>query len=77
MSDEQQSHIGIALVAATLLALLAIVMADAFGFAFFEDEPIPAESTEKHAHIFAAMASCLNGGSIATKEVIVDCKRRK
>jgi hypothetical protein len=78
MDEEQQSRIGIALFVATLLALFAIVMADAFGFAFFDDVPLPIEEvSEHHAHIFAAMANCLNGGSISTKEVIVDCKRRK
>ena len=73
MDEEQQSRIGIALVAATVLALVAIAAAETFGFVLFEDsssELIVTEAhrqaAERHAHIFAAMAQCLNEPTVIT-----------
>lgn len=71
--DEPQSRIGTALFVAALLAIFAITVAEAFGFIFFEPSDV---AEERHAHIFEAVAACLNGGAIATKEIIVDCKPR-
>lgn len=67
MNEEHPSRIGIALFIATLLALGAIVMAEAFGVVFFEDpkaELVVQEKADQHAHIYSALVACLNGPTI-------------
>ena len=86
MDEEQQSRIGIALVAATVLALVAIAAAEAFGFVLFEDSSSELivteahkEAAERHAHIFAAMARCLTEPTTITVagKPAADCAPRK
>lgn len=77
---EPQNRIGTALFVATLLALGAIAVAEAFGFAFFEPSPdeIVQESAAQHPHIFAAMAKCLTEPTVITVAGVpaADCKPR-
>lgn len=77
-NEELPSRIGIALFVATLLALAAIAAAEAFGFAFFEDQPIP-EAIDRHAHIYAGIVQCMNEPSVITVNgvPVADCRPRK
>lgn len=74
----EATRIGIALFVAILLALAAIVAAEAFGFAFFEDQPLPAVESG-HTHIYAALAACLNEPTVITLKgvPVADCRPRK
>ena len=82
-NEERIKGIGLALVVATLLALAAIVLAETFSFALFgpdeATEKLVHEASERHAHIFAAMAKCLSEPTVITVAGIpaADCKPRK
>ena len=64
-----------------LYLLAFVLLAGIFEGAFADREQKVIEeahkrASEQHARIYAALAHCLNGGSLHTNDVLVTCKRK-